>query len=115
MTPTSSIVQQVARDFARRIADRPEAIALHISLEEEDAIVLWLETAPITVADEVALHELVSQTNEKYPDEYVLLRILNPRDYHQFDPRRSRPQRAEEVPIHEVVADINGAEDTRPS
>ena len=114
MTPTPEIVQQVARDFARRVAKRPEAVSLHVSVEEEDAIVLWLETTPITVADEVLLHRLVSETNAQYPDEYVLLRTLNPRQYRRFDPQSSRPQRAEEVPIHEVVADINGAEDTRP-
>jgi hypothetical protein len=115
MTPTPEITQRVARNFARSVADRQETTALHVSVDEdEDAIVLWLETDEIGTATEVELHELAAQVNDEYPDEYILLRILNPVNYRSFDPALIRPNRAESVPLHEAVSDLNGAEDTRP-
>jgi hypothetical protein len=115
MTLTSETIQQVAKDFARRIADRPETAVLYVSTDEDDdAIVLWLETSEIDAATEVELHELTAQVNDEYPEEYILLRILNPANYRSFDPVLLRPERAENVPLHEVVTDVNGAEDTRP-
>ena len=112
MTTTSEIASRVARDFARSVSDRPETTALHVSIEEEDAIALWLETIEIETDTEVELHELVAQVNGRFPDEYVLLHILNPA--RSGNPRGVLPSYAKQIWMQELAAEINGAEDTRP-
>lgn len=112
MTPTPETVQQVARDFARRIAERPEAVALHVSVEEEDAIVLWLETTSIDTGAEVGLHKLAAEVNDNNPDEYILLRMLNPA--RSRDPQGMLPLYAENVQMQGLVPEIDESEDTRP-
>jgi hypothetical protein len=113
MRPASETVHQVARDFARRIADRPEAVDLHVSIDEdEDAIVLWLETASIETDTEVELHKLTAEVNDRYPDEYILLRMLNPA--RSRNPRGILPGYAEHVQVQGLATEIDEPEDTRP-
>jgi hypothetical protein len=119
MQPTPELARRVARDFARRIVDRPEAVSLYVSLDDK-TIVLWLEKGLLLedvedeMETEIELHQLVAQTNDRYPDEYVELRIVDKSRSHLFVPGRILPQDAERIALHEVVSDIDGAEDTRP-
>lgn len=112
MTPTSEIASRVARDFARSVADRPETAALHVSIEDEEAIVLWLETNEITTDAEVELHGIIAQVNARFPDEFILLHILNPA--RSGNPRGILPTYAEQIWMQELATEFDGAEDTQP-
>ena len=69
MQLTPELARSAARDFARRIADRPEIQSLYSSLEEE-AIVMWLEIASLENEGEaeLELHELAAEVNDRYPE-----------------------------------------------
>lgn len=117
--PPPELVHNAASDFARRIAGRPEVISLSVSVENE-AVVLWLQKGlglrefEEDMETEVEFHQFAALTNDKYPDVYIELRIVNQARSQATDIRSVIPQDAERIALREVMSDINATEDTRP-
>lgn len=98
VTRQQPTAQAIGAVFAARVSQEPIVRELWVSDEDGEAH-LWLLIDPIEDDDaELGLYSLGAVIDERFPEAYYFIHVLNPLDY-TSDPRESLPGWVKPVPL----------------